>query len=127
MRVLVAFLVLLGTAPAIAGTDFNAFVADLRRSERIITAALHAGDRGSLKTEQTRLLKLYSKMLDETEQRDDRRASCGLAATSLSNMAIYIDLPPARALVAIEDGEKSYRRHVADCERYIRKAGGSRR
>lgn len=103
--------------------DFKAAVAEIRAAERVVIAALQTGDSSELRSIESKLIRLETRIL-ETKP-GDNRASCGLAAGDLaavgSSMRRVAERDePARHLVAAETIEAAYRRHLAECERALR-------
>lgn len=91
-------------------------VGDIRRSERLIRAAVETQDSDEL-VAQRRSLSANFRRIDEVSASQGARLSCTFANQTLLNMISDLSLPPARAVVAWQDDEREFRKYMTECER----------
>jgi len=101
--------------------DTASLAREIRKSERMLDAAIKTGDAGELSRQRIALMKLVGRIREAADRDQPAGMSCALAAATLHNIALNPAPGSARALVAWEDDQKEYSRQMAACERDVRR------
>lgn len=110
-----AAVAMLPPAPAVA-EDLGEIARDIRRSERLISAALLTGDREEIAAQRRKLLGNYRRISDTSTAGDVRALACAQANQALLNALLDLEKMPARGLVAIQDEASEYTKFMSACE-----------
>jgi hypothetical protein len=100
-----------------AAEDIGLIASDIRRSERLIRVAIQTVDKDELAAQRRKLLANFPRINNVAQADVTQRLSCSLANQTLLNIISDLSLPPARAVVAVEDDDREYRKYITHCER----------